>query len=57
MILCYLLSRRLASRTERNVRRKVYIKEKADSDRIKQELRTLVATQELNSGGVSVNKM
>ena len=43
---------------KRNVRRKVYIKKKADSDRIKQvELQTFVSTQELNSGGVSVDKM
>ena len=44
---------------KRNVKRKVYIKKKADSTRIKQELQTLITTQhqEFNSSNVSVDKM
>ena len=44
---------------KRNVKRKVYIKKKVDSARIKQELQTLITTQhqEPNPSDVSVDKM
>ena len=53
----YLVSGHRSCQRKRNVKRKIYLKKKANTDRIKQELQTLATAREFNSPGVSVDNM